>query len=250
MKTAVVLGATAGVGKAIIEQLGCDYYATIGFHRGHYSTKSLRANRLVQHDATDVEIGIEAVKSFLEDDEQVNVLVHCITGASVGSILTRTRDDVERTFNNLAHSFLEWVQTLYLNEMLSPTARLIALSNPCPDFYLRNTGVIGAAKAALEAYVKMLAVELGPSGVRVNCVRFGMVKTPAIEKVLSETALQHMQKVNERLMPAGRMQTVEDVAKTVKWLVSDNAYWLNGAIIDATGGCTSTLMDAAFYGSR
>ena len=247
MKNAVILGATAGVGRAITETLTDSGYRTLGFHRGNHEVGGLKIHQLVKANASVADVCISDVVKFCN---QVDVLVHCITGAAVGSALHTSPEDVERTFENLAHSFLWWANELAEEGLLGvgTSTRLIALSNPCPDFYLRNTGVIGAAKAALEAYVKMLAVELGPSGVRVNCVRFGMVKTPAIEKVLSPTALAAMQKTNEVITPCGRMQTTQDVAQIVKALVSDEMYWLNGAIIDATGGATSTLMDYTFYG--
>ena len=252
MKNAVILGATAGVGRAITEMLTDSGYNTIGFHRGRQQFGGLRIHTLLKNDAGSNRGKFFDAFASLEDLHvgPIDIVVHSLTGASTGSIMDIDIPSVESTFNSLAHSFLWWVRSLVKHDMISPTARLIALSNPCPDFYLRNTGVIGAAKAALEAYVKMLAVELGPSGVRVNCIRFGMVRTPAIEKVLDERALYKMTEINNQLTPGGKMQTAADVANVVKLLVSDEGYFINGAIIDATGGATLTLLDDAFYGPR
>lgn len=185
-----------------------------------------------------------------EITEPVDVLVHSLSGASVGNILHQTPNQAEQTFNCLAHSFLWWVQGLYVTGMLAPGARIIALSNPCPDFYLRNSGVIGSAKAALESYVKSLAAELGPEGYRVNCIRFSTVLTPALAKVMPEAGLMHMHKLHKSIVPAGRMQTADDVAKFVSLMVREESAWMNGAIVDLTGGAPSMLMDYAFYGMR
>src|SRR5205814_7842009 len=124
---------------------------------------------------------------------------------------------IETTFNVMAHSFLWWAQGLHERALLTPNATLIALSNPGAENYLRNSGVIGPAKAALEAYVKALAVEMGRGGRRVFAIRFGAVATPAFEKVVPNWAAT-MNKVHERISPAGRMQTADEIAAFVALL--------------------------------
>jgi 3-oxoacyl-[acyl-carrier protein] reductase len=257
---AVVLGASTGVGAAIAQALVWQQYNVLGFHRGNHQAEADDLNhKLTPHGilvGTDVgasvmavEDGITRVASLIQKPRAIKVLVHSLSGASIGNILTKSPRGIECTFNNLAHSLVWWVQQLVHTDMLAPDARIIALSNPCPDFYLRDTGVIGAAKAALEAYVKTLAVELGPRGHRVNAIRFSTVRTPALEAVMPE-AMERLDKLHQAIVPAGRMQTARDVAQIVTLLVSEAAGWINGAILDCTGGPTLTLMDYAFYGNK
>jgi enoyl-[acyl-carrier protein] reductase III len=93
--------------------------------------------------------------------------------AAVGHFLS-TRGDAfqprqfDRTFNYLAHSFAYWTQTLHELDLLAPHARILGLTNVLQESLLHNCGLIAAAKAALEMYVRLLAMELGPLGHRVN----------------------------------------------------------------------------------
>jgi len=174
--------------------------------------------------------------------------VHSLSGASLGDAILMAPDKIEKTFNNLAHSFLWWTQWLTRAERFGLHATAIALSNPCLDFYLRSTGVIGAAKAALEAYVGILACELRGSPT-VNCVRFSTVLTPALRKVMP-AAIERLDTLHQAIVPAGRIQEATDVADVVEMLLSPQAAWLNGAVIDATGGAPKMLMDYAFHGAR
>jgi NAD(P)-dependent dehydrogenase (short-subunit alcohol dehydrogenase family) len=113
----------------------------------------------------------------------VAVLVHSLSGAAIGSFLGGDGKafeprQFERTFNYLAHSFAYWAQALHADDLLAPGAALLGLTNTLGESLLHNTGLIGAAKAALEMYVRQLALELGPLGHRVNLLKFGTVMTP------------------------------------------------------------------------
>ena len=119
----------------------------------------------------------------------VGLLVHAISGASLGHFLSTHGDafqprQVEKTFNYMAHSFAYWAQTLHERGLLAPGARLLGLTNLLHDSIINNCGLIAAAKAALEMYVRYLAVELGPLGHRVNLLKFGTLMTPALARML------------------------------------------------------------------
>ena len=101
---------------------------------------------------------------------------------------------------------------------------------------VHNCGLIGAAKAALEMYVRCLARELGPRGHRVNLLKFPTVNTPAVRTVYGEASMDRIERVHREMIPAGRMCTVEDVARFVSVLAGDAGEWFNGATIDYTGG--------------
>ncbi len=99
-----------------------------------------------------------------------------------------------------------------------------------------------ASKWACIGFTLSAAVELGPYGIRVNCVCPGYVETSMQERELIwEGELRGMSpaEVAEgyiRLTPLGRMETAEDVANVVRWLCSPAAEFVTGAAIDVTGG--------------
>lgn len=99
-----------------------------------------------------------------------------------------------------------------------------------------------ASKWACIGFTVSAAVELGPYGIRVNCVCPGYVATPMQERELvweSELRGLSPQEIAREYVdatPLGRMETAEDVARVVRWLCSADAAFVTGAAIDVTGG--------------
>jgi NAD(P)-dependent dehydrogenase (short-subunit alcohol dehydrogenase family) len=99
-----------------------------------------------------------------------------------------------------------------------------------------------ASKWACVGFTLSAAVELGPYGIRVNCVCPGYVETSMQERELVwESQLRGISPEEVaagyvRLTPLGRMETPEDVAQVVRWLCSPRAAFVTGAAIDVTGG--------------
>lgn len=99
-----------------------------------------------------------------------------------------------------------------------------------------------ASKWACIGFTKSAAVELGPFGIRVNCVCPGYVATSMQERELVWESEARGMTVDEVISeyiaktPLGRMQTADDVARVVAYLASDEAEFLTGAAIDITGG--------------
>ena len=90
---------------------------------------------------------------------------------------------------------------------------------------------MGTSKAALEALVRYLAVELAP-GIRVNAVSAGVVETGALEHFPNREAMLELGADN----PVGRLVTPEDVAGAVAFLCSDDAAMIRGQTVVIDGG--------------
>ncbi len=258
---AVILGASAGTGaamaRAVARDPGLDVF---GAHRGHHreSADAVAADvagagrRAVMHvgDAGTLE-GVAMGAAALAEvagPRSVRFFVHSLANASVGSFVSGGGDQfvprqVQKTFESMAHSFVYWTQELVRRDLLAPGARLLALTNPLHESMLRQCGLVLASKAALEAYVKHLAFELGPRGHRVNLLKFATVLTPAVEKVYSPEALARLDARHRRMIPAGRMCSTDEVGDFVSLLLDPRASWMNGATIDFTGAMTQSLLD-------
>jgi NAD(P)-dependent dehydrogenase (short-subunit alcohol dehydrogenase family) len=150
----------------------------------------------------------------------------------------------------MAHSFVGWTQTLLDQDLLAPESLLLGLTNPWTGHVVRNTAAIAASKAALEVYVRHLAVELGPLGHRVNLLRYGFVPTEATRRTFPGEAYEALQRSLQELLPAGRVCTVEEVDQLVAFLASPPGRWFNGATIDYTGAEGLNAMDRLIYGAR
>ena len=90
-----------------------------------------------------------------------------------------------------------------------------------------------ASKGALISYTKSLAAELGPRGIRVNCVAPGWVDTDMSASSLADPMARA---AIERIIPIGRVASPEDIAGPVLFLVSDLARHLQGEIVNVNGG--------------
>ncbi|MBA2725643.1 MAG: SDR family oxidoreductase, partial [Actinobacteria bacterium] len=109
---------------------------------------------------------------------------------------------------------------------------MIALSSQGANRVMPGYAVVGASKAALEALVRYLAVELAPT-VRVNAVSPGVVDTDALKHFpMREEMLTRAREGT----PAGRIVTPEDVADTVDFLTSDTAKMVTGHTLVVDGG--------------
>jgi NAD(P)-dependent dehydrogenase (short-subunit alcohol dehydrogenase family) len=258
---AIILGASAGTGAAIARAISRDPgWHVFGVHRGHYPDAAAavvadvraagRRAEMVVGDAgtADAAAALAARFETIAGRRSVGLLVHSLSGASLGHFLD-THDDqltprqFEKTFNYLAHSFPYWAQAVHRLDLLAPHAHLLGLTNVLHDSLLDNAGLVAAAKAALDMYVKHLAIELGPLGHRVNLLKFPTVVTPALHVLLGPAGIRRVEEVHRELIPAGRICTVEDVARFVSLLTRAEAHWVNGAMIDFTGGMMLRLLD-------
>lgn len=257
----MVLGASVGTGaeiaRAVARNPGLDVF---GVHRGKHGESAAEVaadvesagRRVVMHtaDAGSAEGAATGAAALLDaaGARSVTLFVHSLASASLGRLASGRTDQlaarqVHKTFDVMAHSFVFWVQELLARDLLAPGARLLGLTNPLDESLILDCGLIAATKAALETYVKALAAELGPRGFRVNLLKFSTVITPAMRVVYGHEALERIEAVHRRMLPAGRMCTTAEVARVVSFLAGPDAEFFNGATIDFSGGMSLGLAD-------
>lgn len=258
---ALILGASTGTGAAVARAVARDPGLHVfGVHRGHFVAE---ANALEDElrttgrrvfmrvgDAGDADGALAGATHLREvaGPRSVALMVHALSGASLGHFLSTGGmalhpRQFEKTFNYLAHSFVYWARALHDLDLLAPSARLLGLTNLLHDSLLHNCGLVAAAKAALQMYVRHLALELGPYGHRVNLLKFGSIVTPALARMLGPAGVARLEASVRQMIPAGRSCTFEDVGRIVAFLARDEGEWFNGATIDYTGGMTLRLLD-------
>ena len=96
----------------------------------------------------------------------------------------------------------------------------------------QRAAVYAAAKAGVIGFTKAVALELGPTGVRSNCVSPGATETPGAEPILSSWSEQRI----TRDFPLGRLGQPMDIANAVLFLASDRASWITGQVLSVNGG--------------
>ncbi|MEV0439469.1 SDR family oxidoreductase [Streptomyces spectabilis] len=174
----------------------------------------------------------------------LRVVLHSVAYGTLTNLLPAPDDQEVRaeevspqqlsmTVEVMGHSLVYWIQDLVRAELLPRGAKVFAMTSAGGTRVLPGYAPVSAAKAALEAHVRHLAVELAPRGVAVNAIRAGTTITPALRKIPgSEKLIAHCRDIN----PGGRLTRTEDVAEAIVTLASSDSSWLTGNVIGVDGG--------------
>ena len=173
------------------------------------------------------------LKVLAEAMNPVDVLVH---NAAVGAL--RPFDKMRTNHWDLTiESSLRpfWLLTKLVT--LSEGASVIGLSSLGSRRFTPGYAAMGAAKGGLEALTRQLAVELAPQKVRVNTVCGGLIETETLDYFPDKDQLIQFA---VEYTPLKRLGQPEDLARVVRFLVSEDAGWITGQVIVADGGFSSS----------
>jgi NAD(P)-dependent dehydrogenase (short-subunit alcohol dehydrogenase family) len=143
-----------------------------------------------------------------------------------------TEETLDRMLSAGLKSVFWGVQAFLANRDESAPGNILNYSSPVAYRGRPNTGAYTTIKAGIAGLTKVLAGELGPRGIRVNAIAPGSVPTPATEGFV--TAEQYAERAKH--IPLRRNGTPEDVARAAAFLLSDEAAFINGAMLAIDGG--------------
>lgn len=144
-----------------------------------------------------------------------------------------TRKQMEMTADVMAHSLLYWTRDLYHAGFLQSGSRIYAMTSEGSTLAVPTYGAVSAAKAALEAHVRQLALELAQAGITVNAIRAGVTDTPALRRIPGWPQLVDAAVTRN---PYARLTTPEDVADALTVLATPQTHWITGNVIGVDGG--------------
>ncbi|MBL8952086.1 MAG: SDR family oxidoreductase [Myxococcaceae bacterium] len=173
-------------------------------------------------------------------DGRVRLLLHSIAYGNLKPLLPADEagvvledEDFARTVYSMGTSLVTWVQDVFGRRLFASDARVIGLTSEGNQVAWPGYAAVSAAKCALESVARALAVELGPFGVRCNIVQPGVTDTPALRLIPGS---ERMKAAALAKNPLGRLTTPADVADVICLLSTDEARWVNGALIRVDGG--------------
>ena len=239
-KVVLVTGASRGIGKAVAERFAREGYAVAL----HYNTGKVEAEATVQK-LTSAGYTAMAVQADVRDSAQVQQMVDTVSHAlgNIGILINNAGIAQQKLFTDITDE--EWHNmfavhvdgTFYCTRAVLPV--MIRQKQGCIVNISSMWGQAGgscevhysAAKGAIQAMTKALAKEVGPSGVRVNCVAPGVIQTE-MNKLLDTETLEALREDT----PLEMLGTAEHVADLVYFLCSEQATFITGQIMGINGG--------------
>ncbi|MHA7776205.1 SDR family oxidoreductase [Roseibium sp. M-1] len=239
LSTAIVTGASKGIGAAIARRLSRDGFQVVI----NYGSNAAAAAALVQSledeggkaIAVQGDVSEPATHERLFDAAErafgpVGVLVNNAGTMRNTTIADASDEAFERQFAvNLGGVFRG--MRLAANR-IEDGGRIISLSSSVVGLYQPNYGLYASTKAAVEAMTKVLAKELGNRGIRVNAVAPGPVETDFFLAGKPPELVETIRRSN----PLGRLGQPDDIAATVAFLAGPDGDWINGQTLRANGG--------------
>ena len=240
-KTALVTGASRGIGRAIAQRLGRDG-ARVAVHYGSNEAAAKEAASAIeaaggQAFTVHAQLGVpgDAETLWAAFDAQADGLDILVNNAGILSAQLEIQDVLASNYDQVfaVNARAPFFITQHGLQRLRDGGRIINISTMLTRGSAMPRSIVYAmSKGALDVLTSTLAKQLGPRGITVNTVAPGVVDTDMHQGRLVGDALAWL----SSLSPVGRIGTPEDIADTAAFLASDDSRWVTGQWIDASGG--------------
>lgn len=242
-RTALVTGASKGVGKGIaleLARLGCD--VAVNYHRDRDGAESTaneirgldRKAFVVGADVGDASAVDRMFDAVFHEYSHLDILVNNAGMQTWKALLELEESEWDRVLDtNLKGCFL-CTQRAARNMKERRSGRVINIGSGCNKLAFPHLVSYTASKGGIEMFTKVAAAELGPYGITVNCVAPG-----AIEIERTKLEADDFAGTWAKLTPLGRVGSPLDVARAVAFFASDNADFISGQTLWVDGGLFS-----------
>jgi NAD(P)-dependent dehydrogenase (short-subunit alcohol dehydrogenase family) len=250
-----ILGASSGFGAATARAFAQQGYGIFGVHLDRRSTMPAVEALIDELKNADVPVvfhngnaasddecsaSLDALQAAMGEGDTVQVLLHSLAFGTLrplfppeGGGKPLAKRQMDMTLDVMANTLVYWSQALVDRELLREGGRIFAMTSSGSIAAWPAYGAVSAAKCALEAHVRQLAVELAPRGITANAIMAGVTRTAALEKIPGHDEIER--RALER-NPSGRLTEPDDVAACLVALSRPETRWLTGNVLRVDGG--------------
>ncbi len=240
-KTAIITGASSGIGKAIALKLGSQgANVVVNYLNDESQSEALSiCDKIIASGANaiaikaDISVIPQLTSLFQQTKENfgsIDILINNAAVSVIKPVVDVTEAEYDFIFNTNVKAVFFACQLAA--KMMNHYGRIINLSSATTGLMLPNYGVYDSTKGAIEQLTRILSKELGSKNITVNTISPGATDTEFFRKGKSEEFIKNL----ENMSAFNRLGTVEDIADSIAFVVSEEARWITGQNIRVSGG--------------
>lgn len=236
-KTAIITGASRGIGRATAVELAkAGYFIIINYKSNEAAAmetlnlvKSAGSDgELAQFDVADNEQTKNSVKSITERHKNIQVLVNNAGITADGLFMLLGEDEWDSVINTSLKGFYNMTKPILREMVRRKCGSIVSVSSLSALMPNRGQANYSAAKAGIIAASRSLATEVARFGVRVNVVAPGLIETDMVK----DAPVAEIKK----MIPMARLGKPEEVASVIRFLCAGDASYITGQVIGINGG--------------
>jgi 3-oxoacyl-[acyl-carrier protein] reductase len=242
-KVAVVTGASRGIGRACAEALASGgWKVAIGYRTNDADAKEVQnaiedaggVAMSVRIDTLDESSVTDAFKEVSEALGAVTGLVNNAGYSKDGLLITYSMDEFQKTLDTNVRGTYLCARAALRGMLRARWGRIVNMSSAVALHGNAGQTAYGASKSAIVGITKSLAREVGAKGITVNALCPGLLDTEMTSHLTDEARAYYVDQT-----PLGRTARLEEVAAVVRFVMSDEASYVNGVVLPADGGLTA-----------